>query len=146
MSSQDEKVFKRRNNVCMQFKHSKTLLFFVRGFETSSQDAKGATNESAYTTIERCTGWGEHELLLFLCRAASAQILCHIVTHPTLSKYKQYNWAGASYYARNGSCVGSDMYTYTRAETELCIDSLNVEGGKDSALWLLRGDSHRLFL
>ena len=29
------------------------------------------------------------------------------------------------------------MYTYTRAETELCIDSLNVEGGKDSALWLL---------
>ena len=34
-------------------------------------------------------------------------------------------------------------YTYTR---RLCIDRLNTEGGVDSALWLLRGDSHELFL
>ena len=61
----------------------------------------------------------------------------------------------ASYCTRNGSCVGSDIgigswsmsiSTYTRAETELCVDRLSIEGSTDSALWLLHGDSHRLFL
>ena len=28
----------------------------------------------------------------------------------------------------------------------LTIDRLNAEGGTDGALWLLHGDSHRLFL
>ena len=36
------------------------------------------------------------------------------------------------------------VYTYTSANS--CVDRLNTEGGRDSALWLMHGDSHLLFL
>ena len=33
---------------------------------------------------------------------------------------------------------------YTMADT--CVDRLNAEGGRDSASWLMHGDSYLLFL
>ena len=50
---------------------------------------------------------------------------------------------------RNASCVGSDIswsVSIPIQELTVVIDRQNAEGDTDSALWLLRGDSHRLFL
>jgi len=40
--------------------------------------------------------------------------------------------------------AGAQVYLFK--SLQLCIDSQNAEGGTDSAIWLLRADSHRLFL
>ena len=53
-----------------------------------------------------------------------------------------------TYCTRNGISVGSDIgigsWRVSIPIQEL-IDRLNAEGGTDSALWLLRGDSHGYF-
>jgi len=48
---------------------------------------------------------------------------------------------------RNATCVGSHInWRVSLRRIQECIDRQNVEGGTNSALWLLHGDSHRLFL
>ena len=69
----------------------------------------------------------------------------------------QKKQADRAHLLRNASCVGSRHqlereYTYSRVSipiqelTVVYIDRQEAEGGTDSALWLLRGDSHRLFI
>ena len=48
---------------------------------------------------------------------------------------------------RNASCVGSDIsWSVSIPIQDLTVVYRQAEGGTDSALWLLRGDSHRLCL
>ena len=67
-----------------------------------------------------------------------------------------------TYCTKDSSCVGSRTleytagvceyplptvaaYMYTSDIKQLSNDKLNAEGGRDSASWLMRGNSHRLF-
>ena len=54
-----------------------------------------------------------------------------------------------TYHTRNGCCVGSDIriggFSVSTPIQGLTV-VLNAEGGTDSTLWLLRGNSHWLFL
>ena len=55
--------------------------------------------------------------------------------------------ADRAHLLRNTSCVGSDIsWSVSIPIQELTVVYRQAEGGTDSALWLLRGDSHRLFL
>ena len=60
------------------------------------------------------------------------------------------SWSVGTYCTRNGSRVGCDMgigsWSISIPIQELTVDRLNTEGGTDSALWPLRGNSHRLVL
>ena len=57
--------------------------------------------------------------------------------------------ADRAHLLRNASCVGSNIswsVSIPIQELTVGIDRQNAEGGTDSALWLLCGDSHQLFL
>ena len=55
--------------------------------------------------------------------------------------------ADRAHLLRNASCVGSDIsWSVSIPIQDLTVVYRQAEGGTDSALWLLRGDSHRLFL
>ena len=60
----------------------------------------------------------------------------------TPRKKKQANRA---HLLRNASCVGSYIsWSVSIPIQDLTVVYRQAEGGTDSALWLLRGDSHRL--